>query len=142
MIPHGRHIYAKASDMENAIMCTYPQSYHALLHWKCVLQCCAECPCINIPYQETNKKHEETTPSIRFHIYHIIRRCTAHGRIPLKGKKTCYMCKQESSSDKSTKIYTRKELVMTETTISEFHTSFYIPAIFQGRLFGARGGGS
>ena len=39
------------------------------------------------------------------------------------------MCKQESSSDKSTKIYTRKELVMMETTISDFHTSFYIPAI-------------
>ena len=27
------------------------------------------------------------------------------------------------------KIYTRKEIVMTETTISDFHTSFYIPAI-------------
>ena len=39
------------------------------------------------------------------------------------------MCKQESLPDKSTKIYTRKELVMTETTISDFHTSFYIPAI-------------
>ena len=38
------------------------------------------------------------------------------------------MCKQESSPDKSTKIYTRKELVMMETTISDFHTSFYIPA--------------
>ena len=37
--------------------------------------------------------------------------------------------KQESSSDKSTKIYTRKELVMMETTISGFHTIFYIPAI-------------
>ena len=39
------------------------------------------------------------------------------------------MCKQESSSDNSTKIYTRKELIMTEATIYEFHTSFYIPAI-------------
>ena len=39
------------------------------------------------------------------------------------------MCKQESSPDKSTKIYTRKELVMMETTISDFHTSFYIPSI-------------
>ena len=37
------------------------------------------------------------------------------------------MCKQEPSSDKSTKIYTIKELVITETTISDFHTSFYIP---------------
>ena len=39
------------------------------------------------------------------------------------------MCKQESSPDKSTKIYTRKDQVMMETTISDFHTSFYIPAI-------------
>ena len=39
------------------------------------------------------------------------------------------MRKHESSSEKPTKIYTRKELVMIETTISDFHTSFYIPAI-------------
>ena len=39
------------------------------------------------------------------------------------------MCKQEFSPDKSTKIYTRKEIVIMETTISDFHTSFYILAI-------------
>ena len=39
------------------------------------------------------------------------------------------MCKQESSPDKYEKIYTRKELVMMETTISDLHTSFYIPVI-------------
>ena len=39
------------------------------------------------------------------------------------------MCEQESLPDKSTKIYTRKEIVMMETTISDFHTSFYIPEI-------------
>ena len=39
------------------------------------------------------------------------------------------MCIQESSPNKSTKIYTRKELVMMETSISDFHTSYYIPAI-------------
>ena len=110
-------------------MCTYPQSEHSLPHWKCVLWCYSDCPCINIHYQETTKKHEETTPSIRFHIYHIIGRCATHGRISLKDKNICYICKQESLPDKSTKIYTRKELVMTETTISDFHTSFYIPAI-------------
>ena len=128
-MPHGNHIYSKASYKENATMCTYPHSEHALPHWKFVLRCCADFPCINIPYQETTKKHEETTPSIRFHIYHIIGRCTAHGRIQLKDKKICYMYKQESSTDKSTKIYTRKELVMMETAIYDFHTIFYIPAI-------------
>ena len=39
------------------------------------------------------------------------------------------MCKHESLPDKSTKIYTRKELVMMETTISDSHKSFYIPDI-------------
>ena len=85
-MPHGSHIYAKSSDMENDKMCTYPQSEHALPHWKCVLRCCADCQFINIPNQETTKKHEETTPPIRFHIYHIIGSCTDHGGIPLKYK--------------------------------------------------------
>ena len=33
------------------------------------------------------KNLEETTPSIRFHIYHIIGSCTDNGIIPLKEKK-------------------------------------------------------
>ena len=39
------------------------------------------------------------------------------------------MCKQEYSSDKYNKIHTRKELIMMETTINDFHTSFYVPSI-------------
>ena len=94
VIPQGCHIYAKSSDMENATMCTFTHLYNALPHWKCVLRCCADFPCINRTDQETNEKHEETTPSIRFHIYHIIGRCNTHGRITLKDKKICYICKQ------------------------------------------------
>ena len=93
-MPHGRHIYAKSSDMENSTMCNNPHSDNALPLWNCVLWCCADCPCINLPDLETTKKHKETTPSTRFHIYHIIGRCTAHGRITLKDKKIYYMCKQ------------------------------------------------
>ena len=37
------------------------------------------------------------------------------------------MCKQDYASEQYTKINTRKELVMMETTISNFHTSLYIP---------------
>ena len=55
VIPHGRHIDAKASDTENATMCTYPQYDHSLPNWKCILWCCAECPCINLPDQEIKK---------------------------------------------------------------------------------------
>ena len=49
----GHHIDAKASDVEKATMCAYPQSDHELPHWKCVLQCCDYCRCINLPYKET-----------------------------------------------------------------------------------------
>ena len=93
-MPHKRHNYTKASDMEKAKICVYPQYDRALPHWKCLLQCCTDCPCINIPDQESDHQYSETTPSIRFHIYHDIAQCTAHGRIPLKGKKICHMCKQ------------------------------------------------
>ena len=37
--------------------------------------------------KEKIKKLEETIPSIRFHVYHIIGCCTTHGRVPLKDKK-------------------------------------------------------
>ena len=102
---HGRHIYAKASDMANAKICTYLQSDHALSHWKCVLRCYADCPCINISDQETTKKHDETAPSIRFHIYHIIGCCTAHARIPLKDKKNV-TCLNKNIYQINLKIYT------------------------------------
>ena len=93
-ITYVKHIYAKSSDMEKATMCAYPQSDHALTHRKCILLCCADFQCINIPDQETDNQYSDTTPSIRFHIYHIIARCTAHVIIPLKDKKICHMCKQ------------------------------------------------
>ena len=128
-MPHGRHIYAKASYMTHATMCSYPQYDHAMPHCKFVLRCCDEFPCINLPHQETDNQYSDTTPSIRFLIYHIIARCTAHGRIPLKDKKICYMCEQESSWEESTKIYAKEELVMLETKIYDFHISFYILSI-------------
>ena len=96
-MPHGRHIYAKSYDMVKAKMCAYPQSDHALPHWKCVLRCCYKCPSIIIPDQETDYQYPNTSPSIRFHIYHIISSCTAHGRLPLNGNKICRMFKHDSS---------------------------------------------
>ena len=33
-------------------------SDNALPHWKCVLRCCGDYLCNNIPDQETTKKHE------------------------------------------------------------------------------------
>ena len=51
VMPHGQHIYAKATDTEQATMCAYPYSDHALIHWKCILWCCSDCTFINLPYQ-------------------------------------------------------------------------------------------
>ena len=65
-MPHGSHIYATASDMANATMCTYPQSEHSLPHWKCVLRCCNDCPCINIPDQEIDKNMKKQNPQLGF----------------------------------------------------------------------------
>ena len=65
-MPHGSHIYATASDMANATMCAYPQSEHSLPHWKCVLLCYADCPCINIPDQEITKNMTKQNPQLGF----------------------------------------------------------------------------
>ena len=74
-------------------------------------------------------QYSNTSTSIIFHIYHIIAHCTTHRRLLLNELKMCHMCKQDTASEKSTKINTRKELVMMETTLPNFHTSFYIPEI-------------
>ena len=39
------------------------------------------------------------------------------------------LCLQDTATVSTAKIYTRKELVTMETSISDFHTSFYIPEI-------------
>ena len=100
-----------------------------LPHCKCVLWCCAKFPSIHLPEQETDYQYLKTSPSIHFHIYYLISRCTKPDRLPLTDKKSCHKCQQYTPSGQSTKIYTRKELVMMETPISNFHTSFYIPSI-------------
>ena len=66
MMLHGHHIYTKASVMAKAIMCTYPQSDHSLPHWIYVLRCCADCPCINLPYQEIDKNMKKKYPQLGF----------------------------------------------------------------------------
>ena len=66
MILHGRHIYAKAADMAQATMCAYPQYDNALPNWKCVLRFGADCPCINLPYQEIDKNMKKQHPQLGF----------------------------------------------------------------------------
>ena len=61
-MPHGLHIYAKASDMENATMCTYLHYDYVLPQCKCVLRCCANFPCNNLPdqfFKKMKKQHPQ-----------------------------------------------------------------------------------
>ena len=116
----GFIFFAKAYYTAKATIFAYPQSDHALPHWKCVLQRCAKCPCVNIPDQEKYDQYSNTIPSILFHIYHIILRCTTHGRLPLNDKRFCRVCKHNSASEQPTKIYTRKEIVTMEIKIIIF----------------------
>ena len=103
MVPHGGHIYDKASDVTKATMCEYPQTDHEFPSCKCVLLCCAKCLCVNITDQETDNQNSNTNPSIRFHIYHLILRCTAHVRLLLNEKKKFRMRKQDSASENQQK---------------------------------------
>ena len=89
VMPHGRHIYETASDMDMDTMCAYLPYQHALPHWKFVLRFCSNCPRIDLPYQESDKHYFNPSPSIRFHIYHLITWFTVHGRRPLDEKKIC-----------------------------------------------------
>ena len=52
VMPHGRYIYAAADGIDMATMCAYTQSQHELPHWKCVLRCCSNFPCTDLPYHE------------------------------------------------------------------------------------------
>ena len=86
----------------------YSQSDHALTHCKCVLICFAKCPIINLPDQETDHHYLDTSPSISFHIYHIITCCTKNGRLALTDKKICCKCQQDTAPGKSTKYTLEK----------------------------------
>ena len=83
---NGHHVYVKEYYMEKATILAYPQSYNALPHCKCAMKCCAQCPIINLPDQETDDQYSNTSPSISFHIYHLIARCKTRGRLPLTEK--------------------------------------------------------
>ena len=73
--------------MAKSTMCEYSHSDHALPNCKCVMRRCAKFPSVNLPDQETDDQCYYTIPSISFHIYHLIARCSTHGSLPLNEKK-------------------------------------------------------
>ena len=126
---YGNHIYATAADIDMSTMCSYPPSQHSLPHRKCVLLCCNNFKHIAFPYQKSDMHQSITPTSLHFHIYHWIADCTVQGQSQISEKKIRVLCLQYQYTVTPENIYTRKELVMRETSITKFHTSFYILTI-------------
>ena len=59
--------------------------------------------------------------TISFHFDHNISRCTVLGIRPREELKICFMCSTDPSSVTPGKLYTRKDLVLLENLILEFH---------------------
>ena len=53
VLPHGKHMFQTASDMEMENICAYPSLKYALPHWKCVLRCCVKFPRIDLTNPES-----------------------------------------------------------------------------------------
>ena len=73
-------------------ICLFTSTYHGLLHRKCVLRCCDNCPNIVIPSQEANKDTTNTYPTICFHVYRNASCFTLHGKRPYEELTECSMC--------------------------------------------------
>ena len=50
-------------------------------------------------------------------------------KTPTGRKENCLLCLHDPYSLQPTNLYTRKDIVIMEISISYFHTSFYIPEI-------------
>ena len=113
--------------METIFPCN--SKHHGLLQWKCVLPCCYKFPSIVLPSQEENKYTTNTCPTIRFHVNCIISRYIVHGLRTYHKHKLCSLCSTVPISYSTEKLYTQKELVLLETSVTEFHENLYISAI-------------
>ena len=123
---HGRRIYATSFVMAMDKIYAYPPPQHSLPHRKCTLHCCFNFPCIDLLGQESYRHHSNKSPSISFPIYQLIAHFTVHEIQPLDEKEICRLCLHFLDTVSPAKQYTRKQLVMMETSIAVFHTILYI----------------
>ena len=106
--PRGRQIYAAAANTSMDTMCAYPPYQHELTHCKCVLRFCSNCQRIDLLYQESDRHHSNTSPSICFIIYNLIAHFSVHVRLPLDERKICRLCLQYPATVSPEKPCTRK----------------------------------
>ena len=81
------------------------------IHWKCVLCCGSNLPCNYLPYQESDMNHSNASPSIRFHIYHLITLFKVHGRRQLDEDKSFVSVFKDIATGTPAKLHTRKSLL-------------------------------
>ena len=90
---------------------------------------CAQYPRIYFPSPESDQHNSNVSPTIPFHVFQHIERCAVHGRRSFDEKKQCQLCETSSYSIVTEKLYTRKELVVMDSSTVDFHQDFYITAI-------------
>ena len=107
----------------------YVPTHNFSIHYRTgnvYLHCCESFPCIAIPNQVSNKNNSSKYPTICFHVYTKVSRCTVNG---IYTPNELFLCSAAPKTVPSAKIYTRKEIVLTKTSMSNFHKSFYMTAI-------------
>jgi hypothetical protein len=63
----------------------------AFLYWNCVLRQCKNCPKYPIPVEEQRTTKDPSVPTISFHVYLKVVRCSIHGQLGY-GVKKCPVC--------------------------------------------------
>ena len=98
VIPHDNHIFKTVSDIAMSTMCAYPLSKFSLPHWKYDLNFCAQCTRTDLPILESDQHNFCINPTVSFHVYQQIERCTVHGRRPFNENKQFQLCENSSDS--------------------------------------------
>ena len=126
---HIQHRYQIAYDMEMATICVYPPSQHTFPHWNYLLHHFENFPCIDLTSQQLYKHHSNTCPTMSFHVYHLIARCTVQGRRLFYKNKSCvcvipHLCHPQKYIHKNSVLLLRHQ-IMTFTPFSTFQKYKY-----------------
>ena len=116
--PHGCNIYNTDEEMAMSTMCTYNSKHNRPPHWKHVLRCCDKFPSIVLPSQEENKDTTNTCQTMIFYVYRNVSRCNVNDQHTYHERTICSLCPTVPISDSNDKVYTRKEFVQLETSIT------------------------
>ena len=76
-MPHVKHMFKTASDMDMATQCAYKLSKYSLPHYKFLFRCCSRFLSIDLPSPELNQHNSNVSNTIRIHVYHLISRYNA-----------------------------------------------------------------